>query len=119
MEENLRTADEGEPHAQAEETAGVGDVGSLGDLLVFLEALGIRVLDEDVKHDQVLTGVVQNGLFNRTAGNATSAFTARDSVPASSRSIASYIINHPHWYIRDYCVAVKQHWIDHSFSVIA
>ncbi len=68
MEEDLGRADEGESHAESEEASAVGDVRRLGDLLVLLEALGVRVLDEDVEHHQVLAGIVQDDLLDRTAG---------------------------------------------------
>jgi hypothetical protein len=70
VEDNLGAADEGEAHAEAEEAARVSNVGRDGNLLVLLEPLGVRVLDEDVEHDQVLSSVVQDGLLYRTVAAA-------------------------------------------------
>ena len=61
MEENFGTTDQAEAHAKSQETAGVGNVRRLRDLLVLLEPLGVRVLDEDVEHD--LESILQNS-FN-------------------------------------------------------
>ena len=60
MEDDLGGADQGEAHAETQQTSTVGNVRRLGDLLVLLEALGVRVLDEDVEHDEVLPGVVED-----------------------------------------------------------
>ena len=65
MVENLRGRDEGEAHAEPQQAAGVGDVGRLGDLLVLHEPLGVRILYEDVEHNQVVLGVVEDGLHHR------------------------------------------------------
>ncbi len=80
MEEYLRAADEREPHAESQEASAVGDVRRLGDLLIFLESLGVGVLDEDVEHDQVLAGVVQDHLLNRTT----------EKIVASIRKVRTY-----------------------------
>jgi hypothetical protein len=79
VEEDLCAADEAEAHAEAEQTAGVGDVRRLRDLLVLLEPLGVRILDEDVEHDQVLAGVLQDHLFDGAGrGRAVGHVLARD-----------------------------------------
>ena len=61
MEENFGTTDQAEAHAKSQKTAGVGNVRRLRDLLVLLEPLGVRVLDEDVEHD--LESILSNS-FN-------------------------------------------------------
>ena len=66
MVENLRGRDEGEAHAEPQQAAGVGDIGRLGDLLVLHEPLGVGILDEDVEHDEVVLGIVQDGLHHGT-----------------------------------------------------
>ena len=66
MVENLRGRDEGEAHAKPQQATGVGDIGRLSDLLILHEPLGVRVLDEDVEHDEVVLGVVQDGLHHGT-----------------------------------------------------
>ena len=66
MVENLRGRDEGKAHAEPQQAAGVGDVGRLGDLLVLHEPLGVGILDEDVEHDEVVLGIVQDGLHHGT-----------------------------------------------------
>ena len=66
MVENLRGRDEGEAHAEPQQATGVGDIGRLGDLLVLHEPLGVGILDEDVEHDEVVLGVVQDGLHHGT-----------------------------------------------------
>ena len=64
MEKNFRAADQTKSHAETQQTSWVGNVGCLGDLLVFLEPLCVRILDEDVEHDQVFSGVVQDHFFD-------------------------------------------------------
>ena len=66
MVENLRGRDEGEAHAKPQQATGVGDIGRLGDLLILHEPLGVGILDEDVEHDEVVLGVVQDGLHHGT-----------------------------------------------------
>ena len=65
VKENFGGADEAEAHAKAQKAARVGDVRRLGDLLVLLEALGVGIFDEDVKHDEIFPGVVQDDVFQR------------------------------------------------------
>ena len=57
MEEDLGGADEGEAHAKSKQTSGVGNVRRFGDFFVLLKTLGVGVLDEDVEHHQVLSGI--------------------------------------------------------------
>ena len=68
VEQDLCSADQAESHAETEQTPAVGDVAGLGDLLILLESLCVRILDEDVEHDQVVAGVVKDPLFDRTSG---------------------------------------------------
>jgi len=68
VKEDLGPADEAESHAETEQTSGVGNVRRLRDLFVLLKPLGIRILDEDVEHDQVFSGVLQDDLLDRTGG---------------------------------------------------
>ena len=68
VEEDLGAADEAEAHAEAKQTSGVGNVRRLRDLLILLEPLGVRILDEDIEHDQVFFGVLQDDLFDRAGG---------------------------------------------------
>ena len=55
---DLGERDEGEAHAEAEQTAAGGDVGDAGHLLGLAEALRVALLDEDVDDGEVLVGVL-------------------------------------------------------------
>ena len=68
VKQDLSTADQAKTHAEAEQTSGVSNVRRLGDLFVLLEPLGVRILDEDVEHDQVFFGVLQDDIFDWTRG---------------------------------------------------
>ena len=63
--EDKIVGEEGEQQANTQQTTRVGNVGRLGDLLIFHEPLGVRILYEDVEHHQVVLGVVEDGLHHR------------------------------------------------------
>ena len=63
--EDKIVGEEGEEQANTQETPRVGNVGRLGDLLILHEPLSIGILYEDVEHDQVVLGVVEDGLHHR------------------------------------------------------
>ena len=58
--DNLRSGNQRESHAEAQQTSGIGDVRDPGDLLVFQELLHVGILDEGVKQDQVVFGVLKD-----------------------------------------------------------
>lgn len=97
MVENFRGRYKGETHAEPQQAAGVGDVGRLGDLLVLHEPLGVGILDEDVEHDEVVLGVVQDGLHHGT--RAVAAVEALGQGPLVIRTKPRKYVYVSRWYL--------------------
>lgn len=81
MEENLSTGNEAETHAETQKTTRVGNVRRLCDLFVLLESFCIGVLDEDVEHHEVLSGIAQDGLLNWAGSGCTIRYVLSGDVP--------------------------------------
>ena len=66
MKENFSRTNEAEAHTKSQKASAVGNVRGLGDFFVLLKPLGIRILDKDVEHNQIFTGIAQNGVLHGT-----------------------------------------------------
>ena len=66
MKQYLCCTDERKSHTQAKKTTRVGNVRCFGNLFIFLKPLGIRIFYENVEHDKVISGIIEDRFLQWT-----------------------------------------------------